>query len=384
LAALGHNRDGKKGLLQVNYGLLTEAGGCPVSVSVYPGNTGDAKTLLPAVRKIREEFGLSRLVLVGDRGMISQKQILQMKDLEDLAWITALKTAQIRKLMEGGAIQLGLFDERNLLEISHPNYPGERLVVCRNPLMAERRVRTRQSLLDATERELRKVQGMVGRGRLKGKAKIGLRVGKVVNRYKVAKHFELEIRDDGFDFQISEAKVAAEAALDGLYVIRTNVPSECLDAADTVRSYKRLSNVERAFRCMKTVDLKVRPIHHHLEGRVRAHIFLCMLAYYVEWHMLAAWRELLFADEDQQAKRTRDPVAPAKRSARALHKASGHKLDDGTEVHSFQTLLEELRTIVRNTCRRRQGAKEEGTFQITTTPNVRQQRAFDLLEGIGV
>jgi len=384
LAALGHDRDGKRGLLQVNYGLLTDAGGCPVSVSVYPGNTGDAKTLLPEVRKIREEFGLSRLVLVGDRGMISQKQILQMKDLEDLAWITALKTAQIRKLMEGGAIQLGLFDERNLLEISHPDYPGERLVVCRNPLMAERRVRTRQSLLEATQRELLQVQGMVGRGRLQGKAKIGLRVGRVVNKYKVAKHFELEIRDDGFDFRISEGKVRAEAALDGLYVIRTNVPAERLDAAATVRSYKLLSNVERAFRCLKTVDLKVRPIHHHLEGRVRAHIFLCMLAYHVEWHMREAWRELLFADEDQQAKQTRDPVAPAERSAKALHKASRHKLDDGTQVHSFRTLLEDLRTIVRNTCRRRQGAAEEGTFQITTTPNASQQRALDLLERIGV
>ena len=384
LAALGHNRDGKKGLLQVNYGLLTDTAGCPVSVSVYPGNTGDTTTLLPAVRKIREEFGLTRLVLVGDRGMISQKQIRQMKDLEDLAWITALKSGQIRTLMQGEALQLGLFDERNLIEIRHPDYPGERLVVCRNPLMAERRVRTRQSLLAATEQELRKVQSMVDRGRLKGKGKIGLRVGKVVNKYKVAKHFELEIRDDGFDFHISETKVGAEAALDGLYVIRTNVPEERLDAADAVRGYKYLSNVERAFRCLKTVHLKIRPIHHHLEGRVRAHIFLCMLAYYVEWHMLAAWRELLFADEDQEAKRTRDPVAPAERSPQALRKISSHKLDDGTEAHCFRTLLEELRTIVRNTCRRRQGAKEEGTFQIMTTPNAHQQRAFDLIEAIKV
>lgn len=384
LAALGHNRDGKKGWLQVNYGLLTDAGGCPVSVSVYPGNSGDTTTLLPAVRKIREEFGLSRLALVGDRGMISQKQILQMKDLGDLAWITALKTGQIRKLMEGGAIQLGLFDERNLLEIRHPDYPGERLVVCRNALMAERRVRKRQSLLAATEKELRQVQGMVGRGRLKGKAAIGLRIGKVVNKYRVAKHFALEIRDDGFDFHIVEAKVAAEAALDGLYVIRTNVPPERLEAADTVRSYKLLSNVERAFRCLKTVDLNVRPIHHRLEGRVRAHIFLCMLAYNVEWHMRAAWRELLFADEDQEAKRTRDPVAPARRSSKALRKVSRHKLEDGTEAHSFRTLLEDLRTIVRNTCRRRQGSAEEGSFQITTTSNASQQRALDLLEGIGV
>ena len=384
LAALGHNRDGKKGLLQVNYGLLTERDGCPISVSVYPGNTGDPATLLPEVRKIREEFGLQSLVLVGDRGMISQKQILQMRDLEDLAWITALKAGQIRKLLEGGAIQLGLFDERNLVEIRHPDYPGERLMVCRNPLMVERRVRTRLSLLEATEKELAKVQSMVSRGRLKGKAKIGLRVGKVINKYKVAKHFELEIRDDGFEYQISQAKVAAEAALDGLYVIRTNVPAERLDASDTVRSYKSLSNVERAFRCMKTVDLKVRPIHHHLEGRVRAHIFLCMLAYYVEWHMLAAWRELLFADEDPEAKRSRDPVAPAKRSVKAQRKVSEHKLEDGTEAHSFRTLLEGLGSIVRNVCRRRQGTKDEGTFQVTTTPNAQQQRAFHLLEKIAV
>jgi len=384
LAALGHNRDGKKGLLQVNYGLLTNAGGCPISVSVYPGNTGDPKTLLPTVRKIREEFGLTSLVLVGDRGMISQKQIRQMKDLEDLEWITALKTGQIRKLMEGGAIQLGLFDERNLFELSHPDYPGERLVVCRNPLMAERRARKRQSLLEATQRELLKVRGMAGRGRLKDKAKIGVRVGRVVNKYKVAKHFELEIRDDGFDFRLLEEKVTAEAALDGLYVIRTSLPPERLDTADTVRSYKLLSNVERAFRCMKTVDLKVRPIHHHLEGRVRAHIFLCMLAYYVEWHMLEAWRELLFADEDQEAKRTRDPVAPAKRSIKALQKVASHELEDGTEVHSFRTLLKDLGTIVRNTCRRKHASASEGTFQITTTPNVRQQRALDLLEKIRV
>lgn len=382
LAALGHNRDGKKGKLQVNYGLLTNSRGCPVSVSVYAGNTADAKTLIPQLRKVRQEFGIQRLVLVGDRGMISHKQILQRKDWQDVDWITALKSGQIRKLVEQGAIQLGLFDERNLFEVSHPDFPGERLVVCRNPLVADRRARTRGSLIDATRQALERVQSMVARGKLKGREKIGVRVGRVVNQYKVAKHFELDIQDDRFTFRLLPDRVASEAALDGLYVIRTSLPRQRLDAADTVRSYKLLSNVERAFRCLKTMDLKVRPIHHHLERRVRAHILLCLLAYYVQWHMLEAWRELLFSDPDQSAKQTRDPVAPAKRSTKALRKVHSHTLEDGTEVHSFHTLLSELSTIVRNTCRRKQAPQHEPTFTITTTPNSQQQRALDLIQAI--
>lgn len=386
LAKLGHNRDGKEGKLQVNYGLLTDSRGCPVSVSVYPGNTGDTETVLAQVHKIREEFGIRSVVLVGDRGMISQKQIDQIRRLADIDWITALKTGEIRKLLEKEALQMGLFDERNLFELTDPEFPGERLVACRNPLLAQRRAHTRQSLIDATIREFQKVQRMVDRGRLKGaKAdEIGLRVGRVVNKYKVAKHFELEIRDGSFTFRLLQEKVAAEAALDGIYVVRTSVGLERLNTNDTVRSYKLLSNVERAFRSLKTVDLEIRPIFHHLEARVRAHIFLCMLAYYVQWHMLEAWRELLFSDEDQQAKLTRDPVAPAERSPSALHKAATHTLDDGTAVHSFRTLLQELSTLVRNVCRRKQTGDDEPTFTMVTTASAKQKRALDLLEAITV
>src|SRR5690606_38574937 len=321
LAKIGHNRDGKKNKLQVNYGLLTTRGGCPVAVSVYEGNTNDAKTLMPQVKQLREEFGLERLVLVGDRGMISQQAIEEeLKHHEGVAWITALKSGQIRALVEGGTLQLGLFDERSLYEVSHPDYPDERLIACRNPALAELRTYKREEPLKATEKALEAVRGSVQSGRLKGKDAIGVRVGRVVNKYKVAKHFELTIEDDCLTFTRREEQIAAEAALDGIYVIRTNVPQTQMSAPDTVRNYKALADVERAFRSLKTVDLKIRPIHHRLERRVRAHIFLCMLAYYVEWHMREAWRELLFADEDTQAKLSRDPVAPAQRSDEALRK----------------------------------------------------------------
>lgn len=384
LAAFGHNRDGKRGKRQINYGLLTDAPGRPVAVSVFKGNTGDPPTLLPQVARVRERFGIEQLVLVGDRGMISQTQITVLKTLEGVAWITALRTGALRELAVEGYLQLGLFDERNLFELTHPDYPGERLVACRNPELAKLRAHKRQALLDATVKALEQVHGMVARGRLKGREAIGVRVGKVVNRYKVAKHIQLDIRDDGLDFRIDAARVAAEAALDGIYVVRTSVPPERLSAADTVRSYKQLSQVERAFRSLKTIDLKVRPIHHRLGGRVRAHIFLCMLAYYVEWHMREAWRPLLFADEDQAAKQTRDPVAPAQRSAAALRKVHTKVVADGTPVHSFQTLLKDLSTMVRNVCRRRDARPDEPTFPVLTTPTSTQQRADDLLKAITV
>jgi transposase len=385
LAKLGHNRDGKKGKLQVNYGLLTDGRGCPVSVSVFEGNTGDTKTLLPAVDKVRERFGVGELVLVGDRGMISQKQIDALEKMDRVAWLTALKTGAIRGLVEDGSIQLGLFDERNLFEIEHPDYPGERLVACRNPELAKLRAHKRQSLIEATGKELEKVRGMAGRGRLKGADAIGVRVGKVVNKYKVAKHFALDIRDGGFDFRVDEENVAAEAALDGIYVVRTSVAQERMSTDDAVRNYKALARVERAFRSFKTMDLKVRPIHHHDENRVRAHIFLCMLAYYVEWHMQEALRPLLFSDEDQDAKKTRDPVAPAKRSRGALAKAASKKTDDGFEVHSFRTLIDHLGGIVRNFCSRKgAAANEPANVIIETTPDPVQQRTFDLLKEIAV
>lgn len=517
LAARGHNRDGKKGKLQVNYGLLTDKRGCPVSVSVFPGNTLDHQTLMTQVKKVRDQFDIQEMVLVGDRGMITQKLIEEkLKDIEGIDWITALRTGSIQKLVKQEQIQLGLFDKINLFEITAPEYPDERLVVCCNPELTKLRRQKRQALIEATIKkleevrltieggkmrgketihkklvnitkkykvfkqfsfdvrddgfdvtvsdrhklleavlngalqEIQHVKSLVAAGKLHGENKIkdkidkiiskfniekyvtavighndidvqvtdisgarelalgkvfqdidnvrflvtcgryggrdniGLRVGKEVNKYKVAKHFVLEIRDDGFEFHVDEQKVISEARLDGIYVIRTSLPKNRLSAEDTVRSYKSLSQVERAFRSMKTVDLKIRPIRHHLEKRVRAHIFLCMLAYYVEWHMREAWISLIFNDEDMEGKQTCDPIAAAKRSNEALQKVHSKRLDDGSCVHSFQTLLKLMSQIVRNKCRVRGADSEEETFEISTTPNEKQQLAYDLIESIAV
>ena len=381
LAARGYNRDQKKGKLQVNYGLLTDDRGCPVSISAFSGNTSDPKTLLPQVDRLQGAFNLKSAVLVGDRGMISQKQVDALKGHSGVDWITALKTGAIRKLMDAKAIQLTLFDERNLFEFSHPDFPGEKLVACRNPDLAYRRKHKRDDLLKATTEALEKVQSMVVRGTLKEADKIGVRVGRVINKYKIAKHFKLEIEEDQFSFEIDEEKVIAEAALDGIYVIRTSLAND-LSAEDAVRHYKALSQVERAFRSIKTMDLEVRPIHHYQEQRVRAHLFLCMLAYYVKWHMMEAWRPLLFTDEDQQAKQTRDPVAPAERSADAGKKAQTKKRSDGSPVHSFQSLLRNLATIVRNTCQSRDMEAGTPSFIIDTQPTQNQLKAFQLLKAI--
>ncbi|MDP2371780.1 IS1634 family transposase [Rhodoferax sp.] len=379
LAKLGYSRDGKRGTLQVNYGLLTDDRGCPVAISVHPGNTSDSTTFMPQVTRLREEFGIQRMVMVGDRGMISQKAIDEMSKDADVAWITALRSSSIRTLVEQRHLQLGLFDERNLLEISSPDFPGERLVACRNPELAKLRGHTRDDLLIATERNLQKIKLRVDAGKLVGKDMIGVAAGKVVNQYKVSKHFELIITDSSFTFTRLADNIAAEAALDGLYIIRTSVQAQRMDAATCVRTYKSLAQVERAFRSIKTMDLKVRPIHHHLEDRVRAHIFLCMLAYYVEWHMREAWRELMFADEDQAAKLVRDPVAPAKRSDAAMQKVRSRTLDDGSPTHSFQTLMKDLETMVRNTCRTPTSAGDAPSFEITTTPSDKQKRALELI-----
>ena len=384
LAKIGYSRDGKRNTPQVNYGLLTTRAGCPVAISVYDGNTADVKTLLPQVRQLRGAFGLARLVLVGDRGMISHRAIDELRSLDGLDWITALKSSQIRALVQGEALQLGLFDERNLLEFVHPEYPGERLMACRNVALGKLRAHKRAALLAATEQELQKIRARVEAGALAGRDKIGVRVGKVVNRYNVGKHFALTIEDAHFAFQRLEPQIAAEAALDGLYVIRTSVPKQQMDSAEAVRSYKALAEVERAFRSMKTIDLHIRPIHHHLADRVRAHIFLCMLAYYVEWHMREAWRELLFADEDLQRKRHRDPVAAAQRSPAAMEKVARRTRQDGSPVHSFRTLLHELSTIVRNTCQAHAAPRGGATFQMTTLPSPTQQRALQLLQSITV
>jgi len=382
LARLGYSRDGKRGTLQVNYGLLTDERGCPVAVSVHEGNTSDSTTFMPEVTRLREDFGIKRMVMVGDRGMISQKAIDEMSTDSDVAWITALRSSSIRTLVAQGRVQMGLFDERNLLEISSPDFPGERLVACRNPELARMRAHTREDLLLATERNLEKIKVRVEAAKLVGKDKIGVAVGKVVNQYKVAKHFELTITDDSFTFTRLADNIAAEAALDGLYIIRTSVKAERMDAPTCVRTYKSLAQVERAFRSIKTMDLKVRPIHHRLENRVRAHIFLCMLAYYVEWHMRQAWAPLMFADEDQAAKLVRDPVVPARRSDAAMKKVLTRTLNDGSLVQSFQTLMAQLQSIVRNTCRTPGSAADVPTFEISTTPNHTQKRALELINQI--
>jgi len=442
LAAMGHNRDGKKGKLQVNYGLLTNRKGIPVAVSVFEGNTGDPKTLMPQVDKMRDTFGIEQFVMVGDRGMLTQKQVDALYDIDGVDWIGALRPEAIKKLATSGAIQMGLFDERNLFELKHPDFPGERLIACRNAELAHRRAIKRESLLKATVKELDKVRGMVRRGRfcgkkeidtrvhgilkkyrigkhfdldiredgfnykvnedasinrqlaklsqkvdkgrLHGQDKIGVRVGKVINKYKVGKHFELDIRDNDFSFKINRDKVKKEAALDGIYIVRTSLSKDRMDADETVRSYKLLSQAERAFRSFKTVDLMVRPIRHRLEDRVRAHIFLCMLAYYVQWHMMEAWRPLLYGDEDQKAKDLRDPVAPAKRSDSAMKKVRTKRLDDGSRVHSFRSLLGHLGAIVRATCRCADVRDTSATFTMLTRRNPKQQKAFDLLQTIRV
>jgi hypothetical protein len=514
LAARGHNRDGKKGKLQVNYGLLTDARGCPIAVSVFKGNTVDTQTLLPQVQRLKAQFGIERAAIVGDRGMISQTQIDALKVMPGVDWITALKSGAIRRLLEARHVQPDLFDERSHFELTHPDYPGERLVACRNPALAEHRAATRQALLAATTRELDAAAALIERGKLRGaeqiagrvarllgpcglaaevmldigdahchwrfeapqraaeallgafeqrldqtrkriargtlhgrdaiaarltviakrhkldghvtftidadgfdhriadtqaaceaalegfrqalerirllveqgrfggRDKIGLRLGKLVDKYKVGKHFMLDIRDDGFDVRRNEQRIAEEAALDGIYIIRTSIDEERLSAAQTVRSYKSLSQVERAFRAIKTVDLKVRPIHHHLETRVRAHILLCMLAYYVEWHMREAWRTLLFCDEDLAAKAVRDPVEPARRSDAALDKVHSKTLPDGTKTHDFHSLLNLLGAIVLNTVQVPGTADDAATFDLVTTPDPTQQRAFELLKTI--
>ena len=382
LAKLGYSRDGKKGMLQVNYGLLTDARGCPVAVSVYEGTVADSQTFLPEVERLRQSFGIERMVMVGDRGMISAKAIAELRQSPGVDWITALKSTSIRSLVEQGQLQLGLFDERNLVEIDAPEYPGERLVACRNPELAKLRAHKREDLLACTERSLEKLRDRVRAGKLVGQDKIGVAVGRVINQYKVAKHFELVIEDGSLRWTRNAGSIRAEAALDGIYIIRTSVPAERMDGPECVRSYKALANVERAFRSLKMVDLKLRPIHHRTADRVRAHILLCMLAYYVEWHMREAWRELLFADTEQAAKTTRDPVAPAKRSEKALRKVVSGELDDGSPVHSFATLLDDLATIVRNTCLAPNAADDEPTFEVVTTANAQQRRALDLITQI--
>jgi hypothetical protein len=382
LAKFGHARDGKRDKLQIVFGLLTNGEGCPVAVEVFEGNLGDPKTLPAQIKKIRERFAIARVVLVGDRGMLTDARLREdLQPNEGLDWITALRAPAIQALVAGGALQLSLFDQQDLGEITHPDYPGERLIVCKNPLLAAERARKREALLEATERELATIAAATARAKrpLRGQARIALRVGKVLGRRKVGKHFTLEITDTSFRAARDEAAIAREAALDGIYVLRTSVAAERLPTAEAVRSYKRLAAIERAFRSLKTVDLKVRPIHHRKADRVRAHVFLCMLAYYVAWHMRRALAPMLFDDDDPAAGEAerRSVVAPAQRSPRAKAKALTKRTDEGEPVHSFQSLLRHLRTIVKDRMRLTSNAAIE--FDKITTPTLLQQRALDLL-----
>ena len=381
LAKRGYSRDGKRGSLQIVYGLLCAPDGCPVAIEVFEGNTGDPTTLAPQIDKLKQRFGLEHVVLVGDRGMITEARISEDIKTAGLDWITALRGPAIKELLNSGTLQLTLFDQRDMASITSPEYPGERLVVCRNPHLAAERARKREDLLAATEKDLAAIKARVGRKRdpLRGTAEIALAVGEVFNTHKMRKHFDLTITDDAFSFARKTAEIAAEAATDGLYVVRTSLAEAALSDADTVRSYKSLARVERAFRCIKTVDLNVRPVYHWLEGRVRAHVFLCMLAYYLEWHMRQCLAPMLFddTDPDEAEALRRSVVAPAQSSKAAIKKQTTAMTPDGLPVHSFHTLLADLATLARNTIVT--AINPNYPLTVVTRPTPVQQKAFDLL-----
>lgn len=386
LAKRGYSRDKKKGKLQVNYGLITNREGCPVSIRAFEGNVLDHQTVMEQVRNVQEEFGIRNLVLVGDRGMITQTQIEEFKEkqgqeqeesVSPVKVITALKSPGIRKLVKQGTIQLSLFDQKNLVTVEHPDYVGERLIVCRNPFLAEHRTKTREDLLGATEKLLEKIAKRVEKGSLVGQDTIGVEVGKIIDKYKVGKHFILTITDNGFSYQRNEENVAAEQVLDGLYVIRTTIGAEDMDEREVVRTYKQLSVVEQAFRTMKTDALLIRPFFHYRTPRVKAHLLLCMLAYYVRWHMERALAPYLFVDEDKDE--FRDPVLPAKPSESAKSKAKTRKRPDGTPVQSFENILHDLSEIVKNTCFFK---KTKQSVEVITTMTAYQKKIFKALKEI--
>ena len=374
LASRGYSRDGKKGREQIEYGLLTDPHGRPVAIQVFAGNTADPSAFTEAVDVIRGKFALRELVMAGDRGMITSARIRALKELGGLSWITCLRAPAIRKLAEGdGPLQMSLFDQQDLAEISHPDYPGERLIACRNPLLAAERARKREDLLSATGTLLTHVQEQVSSGRIHGAAKIGVRAGKVINRYKVAKHFILDISDDRLAWRRDHAAIDAEAALDGIYIIRTPVPATELDAPAAVTAYKNLARVERDFRSLKADDLDLRPIHHWLEDRVRSHVLICMLAAYLTWHLRSALAPLTYTDDQPPAARA-SPVAPARRSATADAKAATHTSPDGHPLRSFRGLLDHLAALTRNTIR-----IGNTTFDKISEPTPAQRQAFDLI-----
>lgn len=377
LASYGHNRDRKKGKAQIVYGLMVDSQGLPISVQVYEGNTSDTKTVDDVMKKLKEDFGLNHFVFVGDRAMITKTRASALKN-EGIDFISALRSSCIKKLVESGDIQLSLFDKTHLAEIASDHYPNERLIVCKNPYLAQERQKNREELLKKSEEAFRALSVRVASGRLKEEAKIGQVLGKVSNRYKMQKHFIFEIGPSKFSYRRNEDKIGREAALDGIYVIRTSVSSNQLDASSVVLSYKRLSLAERAFRTLKGMDLKIRPIHHRLDERVRAHIFLCMLSYYLEWHLRKAWASLLFDDEHPGEHEKNSPVLAAIRSDGALSKASTKKLEDGSTVHSFKTLMSKLSTVVLNDVKI-PAMESIGSFRVITKPDVIQKRAFDLI-----
>jgi transposase len=382
LARWGNNRDGRRDLPCIVYGVMTDAQGRPIALDVYPGNTGDPTTVPDQVEKLRQRFGLERVVLVGDRGMLTQAQIDKLRKRPGLGWLSALRSEAIRKLIEKGHLERSLFDETNLAEISSPDFPEERLVACFNPILAERRRRKRDALLTATETQLARIAAEVKR-RTKtplAKAAIGIKAGRVLNKYKVGKHFALSIEDGQFTWRRKQEAIDEEAALDGIYVIRGSEPAEQLSADDAVRNYKQLGDVEHAFRTLKGLELLVRPIHHRIDDRVRAHLFVCLLAYYVTWHLKRAWSPLLFADEQLAEHRARrDPVLPAQAAAEVREKKRSRRTQDGYPVHSFRTLLAALGTQCRDTCQFGDG---EPVIEIgkLSEPTPLQTEAFRLLE----
>ena len=379
LAQFGHNRDGKHGKLQTVFGLLCSQDGCPVAIEVFEGNVGDPSTLQTQIAKLKEHFNLDRVVLVGDRGMITEARIRESVKPADLDFITALRAPAIRKLVDAGELQPSLFDARELAEITSLDYPGERLVVCRNPLLADERARKRRELLGATEEKLRQIQARVRRTKrpLRGRDAIGVAVGKIINRYKMAKHFDITITDTDLVIERRSKPIDHEASLDGIYVVRTNVTAGLLDSSSVVRAYKGLSNAERAFRSLKTVDIEIRPIHHRRARRVRAHVLLCMLAYYLEWHMRQALKPILFDDHDKPAADAARAsiVAKAARSEAAKRKVNTKRTDDDLPVHSFQSLIADLATFTRNTM-----AMGDSSFLLYPKLTPIQERAFQLLD----
>jgi transposase len=381
LAKLGHSRDRKRGTLQIVYGLLCAADGCPVAIEVFEGNTGDPTTLAPQIEKLKQRFHLEHVVLVGDRGMITEARITEDIKAAGLDWITALRAPAIKELLNSGRLQLTLFDQRDMASITSPDFPGERLVVCRNPELAAERTRKREALLAATEKDFAHIQTAVGRKRnpLRGATEIALKVGEVLNAHKMKKHFDLAITDTAFSFSRKTAAIAAEAATDGIYVVRTSLPEATLGDADTVRSYKSLSLVERGFRCIKTVDIQVRPVYHWLAERVRGHVFLCMMAYYLEWHMRQCLAPMLFDDTDKEAAEAQrsSVVAPAQRSKAAVKKQTTGLTEDGLPVHSFHSLMADLATLARNTITT--AIAPLHPLMVLTRPTPIQHKAFDLL-----